>query len=113
MGPGGRLVGGLKGVEFGGQALPQRRGLIGGQDRRRRSGKWLPAPGSPWRGQAASESMAVWLLPVQPGRLMIGLDFAAPRSGASRSSAARRARIEPLDLWLSAEFRYLQRRNVE
>ena len=70
MGPAGGLLGGLKTVEFGDQALPQHRGLMGGQDRLRRAGKWLPAPGSPGRGRADVEGMAVWLLPVQPGRLI-------------------------------------------
>ena len=75
MGPAGGLLGGLKTVEFGDQALPQRRRLIGGQDGLRRAGRWLPAPGSPWRGRAVGESMAVRLLPIRPGRLMIGVGF--------------------------------------
>ena len=47
MGPGGRLIGGLKGIKFGGQAIPQRRGLIGSWDsfRGRAGGVFRRTPG--------------------------------------------------------------------
>jgi hypothetical protein len=48
MGPSGRLVGGLKGAEFGKQPIPQRRRLIGGQDGLCQAGEWLPASGIRW-----------------------------------------------------------------
>jgi hypothetical protein len=75
MGPGGRLVGGSKTVEFGDQPIPQGGRLSGGQNRLRRADGVLAASGTRWRRKAGGESMPVRLLPIRPGRQMIGVGF--------------------------------------
>ena len=45
-GPTGGLVGGLKGVKFGDQPIPQQCGLIGGQNRFRRASGWGSSSGT-------------------------------------------------------------------
>src|SRR5215471_14947839 len=72
MGPAGRLVGGLKALNFGEEAIPQRRRLIGGQNRLGRAGERSSASSA--RRSGVRESMSVRLLRIR-SRPLVGLGF--------------------------------------
>jgi hypothetical protein len=65
MCPAGRLIGGLKAVQFGDQPIPQRRRLIGGQNGLRWADQRCSALGARRSGPALSVSMPVRLLPIR------------------------------------------------
>ena len=68
MGPAGGLLGGLKAVEFGDQPIPQRRGLIGGQNGLRRAGESAFCVGQPaGAGGPAAKACPFGFCPFGPG----------------------------------------------